>query len=146
KAIVRDGERVTKFITLEVVGARTAVDARKAAEAVAKSALVKASWNGNDPNWGRVIHAIGYSRASIREEMIDISYNGKAACIGGLMAPTNQDVLRNIVSKRDFTLRIDLNLGEASYHMYTSDLSPEYIDFNRSEYAYWKQSRKDGLI
>lgn len=146
KAIVRDGERVTKFVTLKVKGARTHIDAKKAAEAVAKSALVKASWNGNDPNWGRVIHAVGYSRASIREEVLDISYNGKPACIGGLRAATNPDVLRNIVSKKEFEIEINLNLGDSEYHMYTSDLSPEYIDFNRSEYAYWKQSRKDGLI
>jgi glutamate N-acetyltransferase/amino-acid N-acetyltransferase len=59
KSIVQDGERVTKFITLEVRGAPTYADAKKVAEAVSTSALVKASWNGNDPNWGRIIHAVG---------------------------------------------------------------------------------------
>lgn len=146
KALVRDGERVTKFVTLRVKGARTHLDAKKACEAVAKSALVKASWNGEDPNWGRVIHAVGYSRASIREELIDIFYDEKPACCGGLRADTNPDILREIVSKPAFEIVVDLNLGDSEYHMYSSDLSPEYIDFNRSEYAYWKQSRKDGLI
>jgi len=146
KAIVRDGERVTKFVTVEVKGARTYLDARKVAEAVANSALVKSSWNGNDPNWGRIIHAVGYSRAMVREELIDIHINGKAACLGGLQAKTAMDTLRNIVAKDKFTITINLHLGKADYEVYSSDLSPEYIDFNRSEYAYWKQARKDGLV
>jgi len=145
KALVRDGERVTKFVTVDVIGARTHNDAQKVAEAVANSALVKSSWNGNDPNWGRIIHAVGYSRAMVREELIDIHINGKAACLGGLQAKTSMKTLRNIVAKDAFTITINLNLGKARYEVYSSDLSPEYIDFNRSEYAYWKQARKDGL-
>lgn len=146
KALVRDGERVTKFVTVEVRGARTHNDAQKVAEAVANSALVKSSWNGNDPNWGRIIHAVGYSRAMVREELIDIHINGKSACLGGLQAKTSMNTLRNIVAKDAFTITINLNLGKAEYEVYSSDLSPEYIDFNRSEYAYWKQARKDGLV
>lgn len=145
KALVRDGERVTKFVTVEVKGARTYNDAQKVAEAVSNSALVKSSWNGNDPNWGRIIHAVGYSRAMIREELVDIHINGKSACLGGLQSKTSMNTLRNIVAKDAFTISINLNLGKASYEVYSSDLSPEYIDFNRSEYAYWKQARKDGL-
>jgi glutamate N-acetyltransferase/amino-acid N-acetyltransferase len=77
---------------------------------------------------------------------VDIFLNGKAACLGGLQAQTPMDELRAIAAKPEFTVEIHLNQGEANYTMYTSDLSPEYIDFNRSEYAYWKQARKDGLI
>lgn len=146
KAVVRDGERVTKFVTVRVEGARTYLDAKKVAEAVCKSALVKSSWNGGDPNWGRIIHAIGYSRARIREELIDIHIGGKAACIGGLQANTPMETLRAVVAEPEFEIGINLNQGGADYTMYSSDLSPEYIDFNRSEYAYWKQARKDGLV
>jgi glutamate N-acetyltransferase/amino-acid N-acetyltransferase len=146
KAIVRDGERVTKFVTVQVKGAHTYLDAKKVAEAVCKSALVKASWNGGDPNWGRIIHAVGYSRARIREELVDIHIAGKAACIGGLQADTPMDQLRAAVAAPEFVIDINLNQGSADYTMYSSDLSPEYIDFNRSEYAYWKQARKDGLV
>ncbi|WP_411827371.1 bifunctional glutamate N-acetyltransferase/amino-acid acetyltransferase ArgJ [Luteolibacter sp. AS25] len=146
KEIVRDGERVTKFVTVKVEGARTHLDAKKVAEAVCKSALVKSSWNGEDPNWGRIIHAVGYSRARIREELIDIHIGGKAACLGGLQAETPMEDLRKIVAKPEFEIVINLNRGEAGYTMYSSDLSPEYVDFNRSEYAYWKQARKDGLV
>lgn len=146
KAVVRDGERVTKFVTVNVIGARTYLDAKKVAEAVCKSALVKSSWNGGDPNWGRIIHAVGYSRARIREELVDIHIGGKAACIGGLQATTPMEELRAIVAEPEFEITINLNQGDADYAMYSSDLSPEYIDFNRSEYAYWKQARKDGLV
>jgi len=146
KAVVRDGERVTKFVTVEVKDARTYLDAKKVAEAVCKSALVKSSWNGGDPNWGRIIHAVGYSRARIVESFVDIHINGKAACLGGLQAPTPMEEMRAIVAEPEFTITISLNQGAADYTMYASDLSPEYIDFNRSEYAYWKQARKDGLV
>jgi glutamate N-acetyltransferase/amino-acid N-acetyltransferase len=146
KAVVRDGERVTKFVTVHVTGARTYLDAKKVTEAVCKSALVKSSWNGGDPNWGRIIHAVGYSRARIREELVDIHIGGKAACLGGLQAPTPMDELRAIVAAPEFEIQINLNQGSADYTMYSSDLSPEYVDFNRSEYAYWKQARKDGLV
>lgn len=146
KAVVRDGERVTKFVHVKVVGARTYLDAKKVAEAVCKSALVKASWNGGDPNWGRVLHAVGYSRAAIREELIDILYNGTPACTGGLQAETPMDKLRDVAALPEFEIEIRLNQGGAEYDMYSSDFSPEYIDFNRSEYAYWKQARKDGLV
>ena len=146
KAIVRDGERVTKFVTLEVKSARNASDAKKVAQTVANSSLVKSSWNGEDPNWGRIIHAVGYSGASIREEFVDIYYESKAACKGGLQAKTNPEVLRNIVSKPAFKITIDLGIGNANHRIYSSDLSPEYVDFNRSEYAYWKQAKKDGLL
>jgi glutamate N-acetyltransferase/amino-acid N-acetyltransferase len=146
KAVVRDGERVTKFVTVDVKGARTYLDAKKVAEAVCKSALVKSSWNGGDPNWGRILHAVGYSRARIREELVDIHIGGKAACLGGLQADTPMEQLHAVVAEPEFTITISLNQGDADYTMYSSDLSPEYIDFNRSEYAYWKQARKDGLV
>ena len=145
KAVVRDGERVTKFVTVRVKGARIHLDAKKVAEAVCKSALVKASWNGGDPNWGRILHAVGYSRARIREELVDIHIGGKPACLGGLQAPTAMQELRAMVAEPEFEILIHLNQGHAEYTMFASDLSPEYIDFNRSEYAYWKQARKDGL-
>ncbi len=137
REIVLDGEKVSKFVTLKVKNARSYLDAKKIAEAVANSPLVKSSWNGDDPNWGRVIHAVGYSRASIQEELIDISWGKHLACQGGKLGPATITKLRNVASKKSFELTIDLNLGESDYTMYTSDLSPEYIDYNRSEYSYW---------
>ena len=141
KAIVADGERVTKFVEVHVGGAATHLDARKVAEAVANSSLCKCSWNGGDANWGRIMDAVGYSRAKVREEMVDIYFNGVAAARGGLATDTPLDELRKVVAKPQFTICIDLNLGAADYVVYTSDLSPEYVDFNRSEYSLWQRAR-----
>ena len=135
RMIVRDGERVTKFVEIAVRGAATHMDARKVAETVANSLLVKCSWNGSDPNWGRVMHAIGYSRAKIREEHIDIYFDGLIATRNGISAGTPLEVLQAAVAKPEFTVTIDLNIGSATYTVYTSDLSQEYVDFNKAEYA-----------
>ena len=70
------------------------------ARAVARNNLFKCAVFGSDPNWGRVLHAVGYSRARIREELVDICYDGKPACLGGLQAPTPMDELREIAAKQ----------------------------------------------
>ena len=135
KMIVGDGERVTKFVEIRVRNARTQADAKKAAEAVAKSLLVKCSFNGSDPNWGRIIHAVGYSGARIREELIDIYFGGIQACVGGLTAKTPVADLEKVVKEPRFSVTIDLNLGSANHIVYTTDLSEAYVDFNSSEYS-----------
>lgn len=135
KMIVRDGERVTKFVEVRVQGARTYQDAKHVAEAVAKSTLVKCSWHGGDPNWGRIIHAVGYSKAKIREELVDIYFGGLCATKGGLTTHIPLKELEKVVAKPNFTVTIDLNLGNADYSVFTTDLSGEYVDFNSSEYS-----------
>lgn len=135
KKIVADGERVTKLVEVVVKGAATNLDAERVARAVANSKLVKCSWNGNDPNWGRVIHAVGYSGARVKEEMVDIHFNGVLAAQNGIAANTDIDRLSEAVRESEFTVCINLNLGNGSFNVYTADLSPEYVDFNRHEYA-----------
>src|ERR1017187_9049394 len=73
--IVRDGEGVHRVVTVRVNGAKTIADADAAARAVANSPLVKTSWHGGDPNWGRIIDAVGYSPATVVEQKIDIGYS-----------------------------------------------------------------------
>jgi glutamate N-acetyltransferase/amino-acid N-acetyltransferase len=135
KMIVRDGERVTKFVEVHVVNAATQQDARKVAETVANSLLVKCSWNGGDANWGRIMHAIGYAGAKIRESDIDIYFDGLPAARHGLVAETPVENLRAVAAQPEFRVCIDLNIGKAEYSVYTSDLSQEYVDFNTTEYA-----------
>jgi glutamate N-acetyltransferase/amino-acid N-acetyltransferase len=135
KMIVADGERVTKFVEVRVCHARTQADARKVAKAVANSLLVKCSFHGSDPNWGRIIHAVGYSGARIREELVDIYFNGLIACKGGLTAKTSVTELEKVARQPRFTVTIDLNLGHAEDAAYTTDLSQAYVDFNSSEYS-----------
>jgi glutamate N-acetyltransferase/amino-acid N-acetyltransferase len=146
KMIVGDGERVTKFVEIRVRNARTYDDAKRVAEAVGKSTLVKCSWHGSDPNWGRVIHAVGYSGARIREELVDIYFGGLLAAKGGLVTKTPMVELEKIVREPKFTVTIDLNLGTSNYVVYTSDLSEEYVDFNACEYnAAVHSKRQKGL-
>jgi glutamate N-acetyltransferase/amino-acid N-acetyltransferase len=107
--------------------------ARKVAEAVANSTLVKCAWAGNDPNWGRVLDAAGYCGVRIREELVDIYYDGVAAVRGGTAAPTPKDKLVKAVSGEKFTVTIDLHQGKAFYTVYTTDLTEKYVELNLSE-------------
>jgi glutamate N-acetyltransferase / amino-acid N-acetyltransferase len=133
RMIVEDGEGATKFVEVHVKGAATYQDARKAAEAVANSVLVKCSWYGEDPNWGRIMDAVGYSSAKVREEMIDIFFNGAVAVQHGMASSTPQETLKEVLGNKKFTVTIDLHLGSAEYKVFTTDLTPEYVRFNMGE-------------
>lgn len=133
RMIVEDGEGVTRFVEVHVNGANSYSDARRAAEAVAKSCLVKCAWFGGDPNWGRIMDAIGYSGAKIREELVDIFYDGAIAVRGGVASHTPFATLHEIVAKKKFTVTISLHLGAAEYTVYTTDLSTEYVTLNMGE-------------
>lgn len=133
RMIVEDGEGVTKFVEVQIHGAASLSDARRAAEAVANSNLVKCAWFGNDPNWGRIMDAIGYSGCKVREELIDIYYGGVLAVKGGLASNTPVPKLQEIVAARKFTITIDLHVGKAEYAVYTTDLSTEYVKLNMGE-------------
>jgi glutamate N-acetyltransferase/amino-acid N-acetyltransferase len=131
--IVEDGEGVSKFVTVQVRGASSLQAARKVAEAVANSTLVKCAWAGNDPNWGRILDAAGYCGVRIREELVDIYYDGVVAVRGGTAAPTPKDKLVKAVSGDKFTVTIDLHQGKAFYTVYTTDLTEKYVELNLSE-------------
>jgi glutamate N-acetyltransferase/amino-acid N-acetyltransferase len=142
RKIVSDGERVTKLVEVQVRRAASQLDAERVARAVANSKLVKCSWNGNDPNWGRVIHAVGYSGARVKEELVDIYFNGVLATQNGVAAKTDIDKLSGAVKEPEFTVGIDLNLGKGEFNVWSSDLSPEYVEFNREEYALNRKTTK----
>jgi glutamate N-acetyltransferase / amino-acid N-acetyltransferase len=139
KMIVRDGEGVSRFVTVRVEGAKTYSDADAAARAVANSALVKTSWHGGDPNWGRIIDALGYSPATIVENKVDIGYSAPAGrtIIWSLKKgqPTKATFKRlcAAVAPREFDLHIRLNLGSAQALMYAADLTEEYVEFNKGD-------------
>ena len=133
KMIVQDGEGVTKFVTVEVHGAKNDRDAEFAARAVSNSALVKTSWCGGDPNWGRLMDAIGYSRCKVVEELVDIAYDGLTAVKAGQPTRTPLAKLKKIVKTPTFTIRIDLHLGHGHCTMHTCDLTEKYVTFNKGE-------------
>ena len=133
RLIVQDGEGVTKFVEIQVNGAVSLTDARKTAEAIAKSTLVKCAWFGCDPNWGRLMDAIGYCGAKIREELVDIYYDGVIAVKGGCASKTPAAKLQQLVAAPRFKVTIDLNLGPGEYTVYTTDLSVDYVKLNMGE-------------
>jgi glutamate N-acetyltransferase/amino-acid N-acetyltransferase len=139
KKIVRDGEGVHRVVTVRVNCAKTIQDADAAARAVANSALVKTSWHGGDPNWGRIIDAIGYSSAKVIEEKIDIGYaaNGSKKILWSLKRgqPTKATFkeLCAAVAPKEFELHINLNLGQANAVMYAADLTEAYVDYNKGD-------------
>ena len=139
KMIVRDGEGVHRVVTVRVRGAKTIQDADAAARAVANSALVKTSWHGGDPNWGRIIDAIGYSPATVVEERVDIGYSavGAKKILWSLKRgqPTKATFkqLCVAVAPKEFELHINLNLGKAAAVMYAADLTEAYVDYNKGD-------------
>lgn len=141
KMIVRDGEGVHRVVTVRVEGARNFADADAAARAIANSALVKTSWHGGDPNWGRIIDALGYSPATIVEDKVDIGYGtaGSRKVLWSLRRgqPTKTPFadLWKAVQADEFELHIRLNLGKAAAAMYAADLTEEYVDFNKGTIA-----------
>lgn len=139
KKIVRDGEGVSRFVTVRVQGAKSTAEADLAARAVANSALVKTSWHGGDPNWGRIIDALGYSAATVVEEKVDIGYSapGSPRVLWSLKRgqPTAATfkLLCHAVAAKEFDLHIDLNLGPGASLIYAADLTEEYVDFNKGD-------------
>jgi glutamate N-acetyltransferase/amino-acid N-acetyltransferase len=133
RMIVLDGEGVTKFVEVHVKGAASLSDARKAAEAVANSTLTKCAWFGGDPNWGRIMDAIGYSGARMREELTDIFYDGVIAVKGGMASKTPFAKLQEIVARKHFAICIELHTGTAEYSVFTTDLSTDYVTLNMGE-------------
>lgn len=135
RQIVMDGEGATKLVTLRVTGARDDNDAQLAARAIARSMLVKTSWHGLDPNWGRIMAAVGYSGAAAEEEKTRISYGDVAAFDRGRVADVAaRERLRDVMRRREFEVAVDLGLGSGACVLLTCDLSGEYVRIN-AEYT-----------
>ena len=133
KKCVSDGEKVTKFVRMKVTGARTTEDAEKVARCVANSLLVKSSWYGSDPNWGRIIDAAGYAKVGMDFDQVDLHYNDIPALINGEPQVGNKSQWKEIVSGKEFSITLHLNMGKASGEIWSNDLSEEYVNFNKSE-------------
>jgi glutamate N-acetyltransferase/amino-acid N-acetyltransferase len=133
RMVVEDGEGITRVVDVMVKGAASFQDAKLAALAVAKSALVKTSWTGGDPNWGRIMTALGYCGARIREEMVEIYYDGLLAVAGGQPSKTPLVKLKKVARQRKFTITIQLHIGTGEYSILTTDLTEEYVKINKGE-------------
>lgn len=139
KMMVRDGEGVSRVVTLRIHGARTFADADAAARAVGNSQLVKTSWCGGDPNWGRIMDALGYSAARVEPDKVDIAYarSGERrllyAARKGCATGTSLEDLAEITRLPEFDLHIHLHLGMCQATLYASDLTEAYVDYNKGE-------------
>ena len=130
-AMVRDGEGAQKLVTVRVQGASTPADAEAAARSVANSFLVKTSWVGSYPNWGRIMDALGYSPARVDETKVEIYY-GKLLCARhGLKAGASVEQLSKIVARKEFTITIDLHLGRHAATVYSCDCTEDYVKINK---------------
>jgi len=133
KMIVKDGEGVSKFVTVTVRGAASDKDADIAARAIANSTLVKCCWCGGDPNWGRILDAVGYSKARVREELVEVAFDGVCAVRNGIATKTPMAKLRKIVAAPTFTVEVNLHLGQGHGTIHTCDLTEKYVTLNKGE-------------
>lgn len=130
KKVARDGEGATKFIEIEVQGAVDEMDAKKAGMAIANSPLVKTAFFGQDPNWGRILCAAGYSGAELAPDKTTLSIGGVQIVEAGMGAGLNEKALRQAMAEREIKVVINLGVGNASTTVYTCDMSYEYVKIN----------------
>lgn len=127
---VMDGEGATKFVDIRVDGAVDDAAAKQLAEAVANSLLCKTAWFGCDPNWGRIVAALGYAHVPFDPDKVDIFYDDKIVVSKGGDAGTPESELAEVLKKREFTVNVHLNQGPGEYWVWTSDVSYEYVKIN----------------
>ena len=130
RELARDGEGASHLIIVEVAGARDAADARKAARTIASSSLVKSAVYGADPNWGRVLAALGRSGAAADETKIDLFINGVCIMEAGSPIPFHRDAVVALMKGPEVTFRLQLNLGEGQATAWGCDLTQEYVIIN----------------
>jgi glutamate N-acetyltransferase/amino-acid N-acetyltransferase len=134
RRIASDGEGATRLIEVTVDGALTVADARLAARTIAGSPLVKTAVHGCDPNWGRIVAALGYSGAEIDGARIDLFLKNIRLVAGGSPRPFDAEEVRVVMGGAEVPIRVCLNLGDCAATAWGCDLSAEYVTIN-SEYT-----------
>ena len=134
RAIAGDGEGASKLVTCKMTGARSEESAERLAKAVVGSSLVKAAMFGSDANWGRVLCAMGYSKAPFRPEHVDVSFQSSAGevmvCRQGDGLLFDEDKAREILSQEEVVIAVDLHEGEESAECWGCDLTYDYVRIN----------------
>lgn len=128
--VVRDGEGATRFVSIKVAGASSDAAARQAAHSVARSPLVKTALFGADPNWGRVLCALGYSGVEFDPAHVTLSFGGIAAYAGGVALPFDEDAAHRQLDQPEVVIDIDLGQGAGSATVWTCDFSYDYVKIN----------------
>src|SRR5437773_1831262 len=131
RALVADGEGATKLVAIAVRGAASRRDALLAARSVANSPLVKTALNGADPNWGRIMMALGKSPARVEQDKVAIAFGGERLVERGMLREgVRLERIREIMGGREYEITIDLGLGRGEDRVWTCDLSEEYVRIN----------------
>ena len=135
RQIVDDGEGVQHLVELDIAGALTDADALRVARSIAHSPLVKTAWAGCDPNWGRILAAVGYAGVPIDPARISIFFGVLEICRAGCLSPHFDEAATHAyLQQRDLKVRVDLGLGEGTCRFWTTDLTAEYVRIN-SDYS-----------
>ncbi|MDU2064988.1 MAG: bifunctional glutamate N-acetyltransferase/amino-acid acetyltransferase ArgJ [Sporomusaceae bacterium] len=130
KQIAHDGEGATKFLELTVKGAKDFAEGKQVAMAVAKSPLVKTAFFGEDPNWGRILCAVGYSGVPLDPTKVSLAIGGVPIVKAGLGAAYDEKALRDIMAESDIQVEIDLAQGDTAVTVWSCDFSYEYVKIN----------------
>lgn len=130
KEMVRDGEGVSRFVEVNVTGAKSDADARTCAEAIANSALCKTAWFGADPNWGRILCAAGYCGIAFDPYKVNLDMQGAPVVRGGMDAGTPEEELVKLVSAKEVKIDLDLGAGDGAFTVWTCDLTYDYVKIN----------------
>ncbi|MGD2028690.1 MAG: bifunctional glutamate N-acetyltransferase/amino-acid acetyltransferase ArgJ [Desulfobacterales bacterium] len=131
KQVVRDGEGVTKLVEVVVQGAVSDADARKVADTVAHSPLVKTSFFGEDANWGRIVGAVGRAGAKVNPDNLDVYFDDVQMVKAGMgCGKAVEAEATKVLRKPEFVVTIDLNMGRGSDLIYTCDFSVDYVKIN----------------
>lgn len=130
KQIAADGEGASKFLTINVKGAKSFADAKTVGMAIANSPLVKTAFFGEDPNWGRVICAVGYSGADMVPEKTVVKFGGITIFANGTGATYDEKALAHVMKEKDIIIDIELNMGQEDATVWSCDLSYEYVKIN----------------
>ncbi|MFQ5662972.1 MAG: bifunctional glutamate N-acetyltransferase/amino-acid acetyltransferase ArgJ [Terriglobia bacterium] len=128
--IVADGEGRQHVVTLGVEGARSRPEADRVARAIAHSPLVKTAWAGADPNWGRILAAIGSSGVPVDPSRVDIFLGSQAVCRRGVACAFDERAARRTLSRPSFEVRVRLGRGRAATTFWTCDLTTDYVRIN----------------
>lgn len=130
KKIVQDGEGATKFLEINIHGAKTFADAKQAGMTIAKSPLVKTAFFGEDPNWGRILCAVGYSGIGAEPGKTSLAIGGITIVKDGLGASYEEHALRKVMAAKDIVIDVNLGQGDADATVWTCDFSYEYVKIN----------------
>ncbi len=131
KQVVADGEGIEHVVELNICGALSDSDALRVAHSIAHSPLVKTSWAGCDPNWGRILAAIGNSGVPVTPALVDIHLGEMEICRQGGVSPhLDKAAAHQYLKQRELYLRVDLGLGQGACRFWTTDLTAEYVHIN----------------